>query len=256
MLASVSSESRGHGGPALGSFSIPERFCGPPGCANGGYCAGLLARHLKTETLRLRLKAPPPLGTPLQVTGDPARCQLYDAERLLAEATADVDLTALSPPTPPSFDEATEHARHFIGFRKHLFPRCFVCGPQRDEADGLRIFAGRTPGSSLVAAPWVPAANLEREGQIAPEVLWAALDCPGYFAIGTGQPALLGQLTARVSRGVGAGTPCVAVGWPIRRERRKLFAGTALFTANGELLGVSEQIWIETQGKLPNPDRS
>ncbi len=91
----------------------------------------------------------------------------------------------------------------------------------------------------------VPASNLERGGRVAHEVLWAALDCPGYFAVGRGQGAVLGRIQGRVTGSVDEGIPCAVVAWPIAADGRKLHAGTALFTAEGRLLGLTSQIWIE-----------
>jgi hypothetical protein len=33
--------------------------------------------------------------------------------------------------------------------------------------------------------------------------------------------------------------------WPLGKDGRKLFAGTALFAGDGELLAVARQVWIE-----------
>ena len=38
--------------------------------------------------------------------------------------------------------------------------------------------------------------------------------------------------------------PCLVVGWPLGADGRKLYAGTALFTAEGELLGRARATWI------------
>ena len=47
---------------------VPSRFNGPPGSANGGYVAGLLAAHLGTEgPVRVTLREPPPLEVPMVV---------------------------------------------------------------------------------------------------------------------------------------------------------------------------------------------
>src|SRR6185436_5361323 len=104
--------------------------------------------------------------------------------------------------------------------------------------DGLRIFAGGDADDGIVAAPWVPDASLaDADGRVRPEFLWAALDCPGYFAIATpGETAVLGRMSA--------GETCVLVAWALGRSARKLHAGTALFGAGGQLRGRSAQTWI------------
>jgi hypothetical protein len=44
------------------------------------------------------------------------------------------------------------------------------------------------------------------------------------------------------------GEQCIVLAWPIERSGRKLISGTALFTADGELLAKSHQVWI---GRAP-----
>jgi hypothetical protein len=48
------------------SFTVDARFCGPPGYANGGYLAGLMAIHAPGR-VRIRLERPIPLGVPLEL---------------------------------------------------------------------------------------------------------------------------------------------------------------------------------------------
>jgi hypothetical protein len=51
-------------------------------------------------------------------------------------------------------------------------------------------------------------------------------------------------MTARVDRVPEAGEECVAAAWPLGEDGRKLYAGTALFTPQGELLALARQTWI------------
>ena len=48
------------------SLTVNERFCGPPGCANGGYFAGLLAQFSQNP-VRVRIERPIPLQRSLEV---------------------------------------------------------------------------------------------------------------------------------------------------------------------------------------------
>ena len=41
---------------------------------------------------------------------------------------------------------------------------------------------------------------------------------------------------------------CVVTSWPLGEDGRKLFAGTALFAADGELLALAKQVWIAPKG--------
>jgi hypothetical protein len=103
------------------------------------------------------------------------------------------------------------------------------------------------PGRDLLAAPWVPDSALaDADGVVRHEFVWAALDCPGAFAVGFSARGglLLGRLTAEVRAPVRAGERHVVMGWPLGEERRKLYAGTALANAAGELCGLARATWI------------
>jgi hypothetical protein len=87
--------------------------------------------------------------------------------------------------------------------------------------------------------------------EVASEIVWAAIDCPGAYAVGAegrGE-VVLGRMTARVLRVPNACESCVVTAWPIEEDGRKLFAGTALFAADGELLAIARQIWIEPRSE-------
>jgi hypothetical protein len=46
------------------------------------------------------------------------------------------------------------------------------------------------------------------------------------------------------------GESYVAVGWPIDRDGRKRYAGSAIFGTDGEVLASARAVWIELQGDL------
>jgi hypothetical protein len=207
---------------------IPGRFNGPPGSANGGYTSGIVAGLLGGEA-EVTLRRPPPLDTPLRWDGE----RLWEGEQLVAEARrAQVELDL---PAPVSLAEAEEATSRYAGFERHAFPTCFVCGPERP--DGLRIFPGAVDG--VVAAPWTPA-------EASPELVWAALDCPGAFAVQFSErgDVVLGRITARVDRLPESGEPHVVVAWPLGEDGRKLYAGSAIFTAGGEPVARARATWI------------
>jgi hypothetical protein len=228
----------------MATLTIDARYCGPPGSANGGYFAGRFA-SLAAQTVRIRLQAPIPLDTPLEAVENDERLELRCADQVLAYA--EPATLALQIPPAPSYVEALEASRRFIAFGQHAFPGCFVCGTARARGDGLRIFAGANRAGSLVAAPWVPDLSLPHvDGKVAAEFMWAALDCPGYFAArDDGVPMLLGEYTAHVDRRVHIDEPCVVIGWKIAISGRKYEVGTALFDEDGELCGRARAIWIE-----------
>jgi hypothetical protein len=142
--------------------------------------------------------------------------------------------------------QAVWASQHYPGFREHAFPDCFVCGPHRRRGDGLRIFPGMLD-TGIVAAPWLPADNLDAgDGKVAVQYLWAALDCPGYFAVSGGRRVMvLGEMQAHVDRRVRVGEPCTVIGWKISSEGRRHVAGTALFDAAGELCARARATWVE-----------
>jgi hypothetical protein len=227
-------------------LTVAPRFCGPPGSANGGYLAGLFAQHAPT-TVRVRLERPVPLGVALQVVEREAgRLELLHESVRVASATPD-ELT-LEVPRAPDYLAAMDASRRYIGFEDHTFPGCFVCGPGRARGDGLRIFAGACSGdAAMVAAPWVPDAALcLSDGKVRPEFMWAALDCPGYFAARSdGGIMFLGEFTAHVDRRVHVDEPCVLAGWLIAHSGRKYEVGTALFDEDGELCARARATWVE-----------
>lgn len=230
-------------------ISIAARFCGPPASGNGGYVAGMLANHAG-QPVRVRLRRPPPLTVPMvvrrQVEG---RLELRRDGELIAEAEP-YDF-ALDPPKAPSYMMALDASRAYAGFRQHPFPNCFVCGPQRARGDGMRIFAGALPGNAAVAGTWMPDESLcAADGKVCSEFIWAALDCPGYFAAAAdGRVMLLGQIAVRVDRRVHSAESCVVVGWAVSTEGRKHNVGTVLFDEDGEPCARAVATWIELETK-------
>ncbi|MEU7769135.1 hypothetical protein AB0B25_29125 [Nocardia sp. NPDC049190] len=210
---------------------IPRRFNGPPDSGNGGYVAGLLAQQCDEATVTVILRSPPPLERPLQLRA----AALYDGAVLVAEAKAgDFERDA---PRRTSFDDAATASATYRS--NEMFASCFVCGSGR--ADGLRIAPGAI-GAGCVAAPWIPDDTLPP----GPAVLWAAMDCPGGWSLPdmVDRPALLGAMTATVHAMPEIGEPCVVVGANHGEQGRKSFASTAVYGANGRLLGQAEQVWI------------
>lgn len=212
---------------------IDRRFRGPDQSGNGGYTCGLVAAALGADAVEVTLRLPPPLDRTLDLDG---AGRLLDGGKVVAEARpAGV---GIEPPGPVEWAEARAAAAPDLA---SPFPNCFVCGHARGP-DGLHIHAGPVAGREVVAAPWTVA-----DDTAGPEFVWAALDCPGAYAValaGRGV-VVLGRLTARLLRVPVAGERCVAVGWPLGGEGRKHGAGTALFTATGELLGLGRAVWIE-----------
>ncbi|MDX1568820.1 MAG: hypothetical protein R3223_13525 [Longimicrobiales bacterium] len=231
------------------TIRIDRRFRGPPESGNGGYVCGRVARFIDGPAV-VRLRVPPPLETDLVVRPADGELEVYDDETLVAEARpAALEVVV---PEPPGYEEAEEASRDYRGFEQHAFPNCFVCGPERDPDDGLRIFAGPVPGRDLVAAPWIPHGSLEgAEGAVAPEFLWAALDCPGAssFTAPEDRARVLGELAAEIRGGVPVGERCVVIGWERRSQGRRHWTGTALFDESGDCRAVGLGTWFEVESE-------
>src|SRR5690606_14989181 len=199
---------------------------------NGGYTCGVIA-SFASKPVTVRLLRPIPLETDLTVIERDDLLHVMHGEERVAEARAG-DVGDLAPPVPPTPSAAAEASGRYAGFATHPAPECFVCGPTREERDGVRIFAG--PVTLVIAAsPWTPGSSLDAaDGRVAPEFIWAALDCPGFAAATPDmRPMLLGELTARIDDRVRIGDPCVVVGWVIGASGRKHETGTALYDSSG-----------------------
>ncbi|HUS23561.1 MAG TPA: hypothetical protein VM369_01325, partial [Candidatus Binatia bacterium] len=163
------------------SITIARRFCGPPASGNGGYSAGRIAA-LVGNPAEITLRAPPPLDVPLQVERDGGTVRVSHGGQVVGEGRPAPDFT-LELPAPPSWDEAAAAGRRYNGLTDHAYGTCFVCGPQRAPGDGLRIFCGPWR-DGRVAGTWTPDATLDDgRGEVAPEFLWAAIDCPGSWSV-------------------------------------------------------------------------
>jgi hypothetical protein len=235
------------------TIEVAQQFRGPPNSANGGYACGVMGKLIEGPATAL-LRAPPPLDTPMTLVRDEGSVRLESqAGELIGEARAGDAALIPQPPVVPTLQAAIAAAAGFPGFSRPFHPICFTCGDKVDEGVGLRIFTGQLAGApeGVVAGPWTPqGAFADDDGLIRPEVVWAALDCPGsvsWVVSGAGG-GLLGTMTCELIRRPAAGEPCIVLAWPIERSGRKLISGTALFSADGELMAASHQIWI---GRAP-----
>jgi hypothetical protein len=228
---------------------IPRRFNGPPDSANGGYTCGLVAGLLGGEVAEVSLRAPPPLETALEVERSGDGILLHHGEALVAEGRP-TELE-LDPPDPVDPDAADAAAR--AGYERwssgHPFPTCVICGPERDSGDGYRVFPGPLADGARFAAGWTPDSSLaDGGGQVRPECVWGALDCPTSAPgsnWGEGPAVVLARFSAKLERPVRAGRPHALVSWPLAVDGRKRHAGAALFDAEGELLALARALWIE-----------
>ncbi len=226
---------------------IARRFRGPPTSGNGGYTCGMLAAAA-SKPVEVRLVKPPPLDSRLEIVDEPQTggLKLIDGAAETV-ATATPKTFELEVPRPPSYATALSAVSNYEGFQEHAYSDCFVCGPVRQRGDGMRVFAAPIPGMDLVAAAWMPDRSLVgADGKVLPEFMWAALDCPGFFATGAAiRGPLLGTYAARIDRCVHLDAPCVIIGWALKHEGRKHVVGTAIFDNFGELCGRALATWVE-----------
>ena len=228
---------------------IAQQFRGPPNSGNGGYVCGLMGALIDGPSTAV-LRAPPPLDIPLVLERDGERVRILSTQGdLIGEARPAGDDPLATPPAPPSYAQAIAAGPGFPGLARPFHPVCFTCGDQLDEGFGLRVFVGQTDGApeGHVSGPWTPhAAFVDSEGLATPEVVWAALDCPGSvsWVVMQGGGGLLGTMTCEILRRPRLDEPCMVTAWPIEQSGRKRLSGTALFTADGELLARSQQVWI------------
>jgi hypothetical protein len=225
---------------------IARRFNGPPDSGNGGYSCGVLGA-LIGDAAEVTLRHPPPLDTSMTLSDQEGGLRLLHGETLIAEGRAAEPTLAV--PESPGLDAAIDAESRYVGFEAHAFPGCFVCGPERRQGDGLRIFTGVVPDRALVAARWIPDASMgTADGRVDPRIVWSALDCPSYFGgrlRDYGALALLGRLTAKLQQPIRVGSPYVVIGWPLEHLGRKWEGGSAIFTPDGELCAFARALWVE-----------
>jgi hypothetical protein len=230
----------------VSALTVAARFCGPPGAANGGYLAGRLAAEVGAGTVGVRLRRPTPLDRTLELCRDGVAVELLDGGELLARAEpAELDLDVPAPPTPA---EAAAAAAALPPRTEHPFPDCFGCGPHRRPGDAVAALLGPLPGRPEVwAGVWHPSAELpSADGVAATETVWAALDCPSFqpLATGDGVPHVLGTLVARQERPVRLDADHVLLAWALGRDGRRATSASAIIGPDGEVCARAQAVWF------------
>lgn len=236
---------------------IPALCNGPRGLGNGGYVAGMLARHIAGDA-EVRLARGFPVAEPLtlrRAADGSVRCERQGEELGRARPIA-LDIEVPAPPSPAEARAA--------GARYHFLHRsdrrgCYVCSPLRTPDQGLRLFCGPlAPGRrNLVAALWRPGGVWgDARGQIDQRHVWGALDCPGGYAIAALAPGagshMLGTCAASIRAPLAAGETYVVSSWEIAPPAgRKRFMGVAIHDAEARLRACASQIWIRVASGHP-----
>jgi hypothetical protein len=235
------------------SFVVPARFRGPPRSGNGGWTSGHLAQlvdgALDGGAVTVRLRKPPPLDTEMEIArGDDGTVEVWDGQTVVAQAFVAEPLDPTGVPAAVTYAQARAAGPSYEGLLSHPFPTCFTCGTGRDPSDALCLHTGLLAGhTTLRAAAWTP-----RES--APEMVWAALDCPGAWASGVaGREMVLATMTASIRDLPLVGEPHVVMAWPRGQEGRKYYSGTCLYAADGRLLAQADAIWIAVAAAKVRP---
>lgn len=258
------------------SVSIPAQFNGPPGTGHGGYSCGRFAAFVplraaegvgaasvaSVAAVEVTLRRPPPVETEIDVVSghDQIREVRFEHDgALVAEARGtQLDIDALAIPRPPTMDEALRAEQRSAFRRRHVdhpFPTCFGCGPLRTPEDGLRQWPGLLDDERAAASVWEPPSWTADGRAVRPEMVWAALDCPGalgameQLGITLGdEPWVLGRMTAAQLQPVPLGDRYIILGWLRSRSGRKRAVASALLSAGGVLLAAAEAVWVTLPG--------
>jgi len=242
----------------IGDLAIDPRFNGPIGWANGGYACGLIAGAIDPDrsvhtSVEVTLRRPVPLATPLRLvrTANGGHQLSFDDQLI-----ADVGSTPQAPPPPPVRPDLLTAGRARLDHpgwpADGPLADCFVCSARR--RDGLHVTAGPLPGHPGAAAtPFEPAScrtRIDAAGVVAPEFIWAALDCPSVpvSALLAGRVCLLGTFAAVLHREIRIEESLVVVGWVREHERRVYRTASAMIDAAGNVVAGARATWIELKG--------
>lgn len=246
---------------------VPHRFRGPASSGNGGWASGSLAalvdhgvpghRCDSWPAIRVSLRQPPPLDTPMPVTVvDGATTATRDGAAVATAVLAD---TRPVPVGPVPADAAQAASASYPGLASHPFPTCFACGTGREEGGddgGLRIFPGPVgTDPTRVAATWTPHPSVaedwheyaDRQGlrHAALAVTWAALDCVGGWAGDLAERMMvLASMTAAVDALPVVGEEHVVVGEARGRDGRKTWTAATLYDRDGRVVAAAEHLWV------------
>lgn len=227
---------------------IEGRYCGPPDSAHGGVAVGRFADLVDGDSVEVRLVRPPPLEAPLDTRteddgtvtvtgpgGDVARVRALDAPVVVApfSLVRDDDL-----------EKAADDYLRNVDENGHAFPTCFGCGPEREEGDGLRQFAGQVTDEPTVAARF----TVDGEGPLPTWLVWAGLDCPSAGAVSLAEhppdAIVLGTMSGQVPGEAHAGVDYQVRGRLLASEGRKNTVEVAMLAPDGTTVGAARAVWI------------
>ena len=223
------------------TLRVDGRFEGAPGRAQGGYTGGLLHDG---RPRRVWFRSAIPLDTDLDVASASATTTV----------TRDGELVLESHPVEPLDDPletvlmddaiAGRAWAEAEGFPDLIAP-CYSCGTVEGT---LRTHPGRVGDGEVWSAPMSYPEWTATGGAVDPSHIWAVVDCaPGYpVAFGNPEPrfAFTGWLTVDVRSSIEPGRPAIVVASAEPWDGRKRSARSALWTEDGDLVALSESLWI------------
>ena len=224
---------------------VPGRFEGAPGRAQGGYTGGLLHDG---QPRRVWFRSAIPLDTDLDVASD------GDATKVTLEGTLVIEShpvgSLTDPLAPVSMDEAiVGRARAEAARFPDLISVCYSCGTREDT---LRTHPGKVADSGTWAAPMTFPDWTATDGVVDPSHVWAVVDCASGYPVAFGNPeprfAFTGWLTVDMRSTIEPDHPAIVVATASSWDGRKRAARSALWTRDGELVALSESLWIARNG--------
>jgi hypothetical protein len=102
----------------------------------------------------------------------------------------------------------------------------------------------------FVASPWRPTPDLaDADGLVRAEFMWAALDCPTYWALPRAGEirCVLARLTTQIDARPRADDTLIVGAWPLRSEGRKHRGAAAVYDQSGVVLARADALWIEVK---------
>lgn len=227
------------------TIEIAGHFQGPAGSGQGGYSAARTAADM-TGTLKADFHKRIPLSTALDVQmTTPTTRELRNGDEIILRVSQ-VDAEV---PTPPAVDIETA-ARGKAAYPeagRSALRECYSCGVGEGS---LAVWAGPIGDGTYFATTWAPPEWTAPSGTVAPEHIWATIDCPAGAKTCFDGPeprvALTGTMTTELLAPVAPSVDHVIVAWADDWRGRRRRSGAALFAENGELLARQVSMWIAT----------
>jgi len=223
------------------ALRVDGRFEGAPGRAQGGYTGGLLHDG---QPRRVWFRSAIPLDIDLDVDAD------GETVTVTRDGTLVIESHPIAPLSDPlervSMDQAIAGRAwaEEAGFPDLIAP-CYSCGTREGT---LRTHPGQVADGRIWAAPMTYPEWTGADGTVEPAHIWAVVDCaPGYpVAFGNPEPrfAFTGWISVDVRAPIEPGRQAIVVAAADPWDGRKRSARSALWTEDGDLIALSESLWI------------